>query len=498
MKTAEQYIESIRELNATVYLFGKKVKSVPDDPILRPSLDAVARTYQMTTRPEYEDLMTDTSHLTGEKISRFTHVPMSVDDLVKKVRMVRLLASRIATCFQRCGGLDGMITMYHTTYEVDQQFGTQYHQRFRKWLEYMQKEDLFPTAGVMDPKGDRSLRPADQADKDLYLRVVEERQDGVVVCGAKAHQTGLTNAHELLVIPCRAMREHEKEYAIAFAVPSNTKGVTHIVGRQSCDTRRLESCRMDWGNVRYACVEGLTVFDHVFVPWDRVFLHGETQAPVRAMEIFGGTHRITSGGGCVVGSYDVWIGAAALVAEYNGLKNVEHIKHTISKMILDQQAIMGCAMDAAWEGAKAPSGGYLNNMLMGNVTKYLSSQTGFEMLKYLNEPAGGLPLTMPSEEDLRSKEIGQYVEKYLKGKAEVPTEYRMRIMRLIENMSVGNNHRLGELHGAGSPQTQIRYAYETCNLEYLKHLAKVAAGIEEEEELSLSPKKNGRLSKVSK
>ena len=492
MKTDEEYIESIRQLKAPVYLFGKKVDSVPDNPILRPSLDAVAQTYKMAAMPEYEDLVTATSHLTGERISRFTHIPMSIDDLVKKVRMVRLLANRIATCFQRCGGLDCIITMYHVTHEVDQNFGTEYHQKFRKWLEYMQREDLFPTAGVMDPKGDRSLRPADQADKDLYLRIVEEGKDGVVVCGAKAHQTGLTSAHELLVLPCRAMRGHEKDYAIAFAVPANAEGVYHIVGRQSCDTRRLEEGRMDWGNVKYTSVEGLTVFDHVFVPWERVFLHGETQASARAMEIFGGTHRVTSGGGCAVGVYDVWIGAAALVAEYNGLQNVGHMREKIAKMILAQQAILGCAMAAAWEGRKAPSGAYLNDLFMGNVTKYLCSQTSFEMLKYLNEPAGGLPLTMPSELDLRSKEVGPYVEKYLKGKANVPTEHRMRIMRLIENMSVGNNNRLGELHGAGSPETQIRYAYETCNLEYLKHLAKVAAGIEEEDQpvqVSNEPKK---------
>jgi len=482
MKTAKEYIESIRELRASVYSFGKMVESVPDDPILKPSVDAVAETYEWAARPEYEDLLTATSHLTGERISRFTHIPISVDDLVKKVRMVRLLANRTGTCFQRCGGLDCMITMYHVTYEVDQTFGTQYHQRFRKWLEYMQREDLFPTAGVMDPKGDRSLRPADQADKDLYLRVVEERKDGVVVCGAKAHQTGSSNAHEQLVLPCRAMREHEKEYAIAFAIPSNTKGIYNIVGRQSCDTRKLEEGRMDWGNVKYGCMEGTVVFDHVFVPWERVFLHGETQAPVRAMEIFGGTHRITSGGGCVAGIFDLWVGAAALAAEYNGLENVGHIKDKIGEMIALQEAIAGCALAAAYDGRPAPSGGYLNDLYMGNVTKHLSSWATFDMMRYLNEPPGGLPLTMPSELDLRSKEVGPYVEKYLQGKAGVPTEHRMRVMRLIENLSIGSNNHLGELHGAGSPQTQKRILYNTCNLQHRKHLAKVLAGIEKEDE----------------
>jgi len=479
MMTKEEYIESLRKLNPAVYLFGERIEDIPSNPILKFSVDALATTYEFANRPEFEDLMTATSHLTGERISRFTHIPHSIEDLIKKTRMLRLLGQQTGTCFQRCGGTDCLITTYNMTYETDQRYGTNYHDRFRDFLKYVQQNDLMVTAGVMDPKGDRSKRPGEQADPDLYLRVVEEQKDGIIVNGCKAHQTGGSNAHELLAMPCRNMGPNEEEYAVAFVIPVNTKGVYQIVGRQSCDTRKLEEGDIDKGNAFYGCVETTIIFDNVFVPWERVFLYKERDMPVRAMEIFGGTHRVSSGGGCVPGVMDIWIGAAATIAEYNGLSNKKHIQNKIAEMIAISESIRGCAMAACYEGYKAPSGGYFNDFTLGNVTKYLSSQSLFDLIKLLNYPAGGLPLTQPSEADLRSPEVGKFVEKYFKAVADVPTEHRLRMMRLIENCSIGFNNHLGELHGAGSPQTQLDILYHTSNLDQKKKLAKKLAGIKE-------------------
>jgi len=478
MMTKNEYIESIRKLKPPVYLFGEKVDDVPSNPILKHSIEALATTYEFAEKPEHEDLMTVKSHLTNERINRFTHIPHNQEDLLKKTRMLRLLGQQTGTCFQRCGGTDCLITTYNFTYETDQKYGTEYHQRFRDYMKYVQKHDLMVTAGVMDPKGDRNLRPSQQADPDLYLRVVDEQKDGIVVNGCKAHQTGGTNAHELLAMPCRNMGPDEEEYAVAFAVPADTKGVYQIVGRQSCDTRKLEDGDIDLGNAFYGCVETTTIFDNVFVPWERVFLYKERDMPMRAMEIFGGTHRVSSGGGCVPGVMDIWIGAAATIAEYNGLAGKKHIQNKLAEMIALAESIRGCAMCACYEGYPAPSGGYFNDFLMGNVTKYISSQSLFDLIKLLNYPAGGLPLTQPSEADFKSPEVGKFVEKYFRGSAEVPTESRLRMMRLIENSSIGFNNHLGELHGAGSPQTQLDILFHTANMDFKKKLAKRLAGIE--------------------
>ena len=201
LMTGEQYIESIRKLNMQVYMFGKKIDNPVDDPILRPALNSVRMTYDLAQKPEYQDLMTAVSPLTGKRVNRFTHIHQSTEDLVKKVKMQRLLGQKTAACFQRCVGMDAFNAVFSTTYEVDQKYGTGYHENFRKFAAYVQENDLTVDGAMTDPKGDRSKAPHAQDDPDLFLRVVERRPDGVVVCGAKAHQTGIINSHEVIVMP---------------------------------------------------------------------------------------------------------------------------------------------------------------------------------------------------------------------------------------------------------------------------------------------------------
>ncbi|MFH1672943.1 MAG: 4-hydroxyphenylacetate 3-hydroxylase N-terminal domain-containing protein, partial [Pseudomonadota bacterium] len=267
MKTPQEYIESLRRLNLVVYLFGKRVENVVDDPIIRPSLNAVAMTYSVALKPEYEELMTAVSHITGRKINRFTHIHQSIDDLVKKSKMGRLLGSLTGCCFQRCVGMDALNALSIVTYDIDAKYNTEYNKRFLKYLEYVQENDLVCDGAMTDPKGDRSLPPHMQSDPDLFLRVVEEKKEGIIVRGAKAHQTGAVNSHEIIVMPTISMRKEDMDYAVSFAVPSDTKGITYILGRQSCDTRKLEEGKMDQGNIFFGGHEALIVFDDVFVPW---------------------------------------------------------------------------------------------------------------------------------------------------------------------------------------------------------------------------------------
>ena len=118
MMTKDQYIDSLRGLHLNLYSFGKKVENVVDNPIVRPSLNSFAATYELAEDPQYEDLMTATSNLTGKKVNRFTHLHQSTDDLIKKVKMQRLLGQKTAACFQRCVGMDAANAVYSTTFET--------------------------------------------------------------------------------------------------------------------------------------------------------------------------------------------------------------------------------------------------------------------------------------------------------------------------------------------------------------------------------------------
>ena len=204
--TKDQYIDSLRGLHLNLYSFGKKVENVVDNPIVRPSLNSFAATYELAEDPQYEDLMTATSNLTGKKVNRFTHLHQSTDDLIKKVKMQRLLGQKTAACFQRCVGMDAANAVYSTTFETDEACGTKYHENFVKFWTDVQNNDWGVDGAMTDVKGDRGLSPSKQADPDLFLHVVERTADGVYVTGAKAHQTGYLNSHYVLVMPTISMR----------------------------------------------------------------------------------------------------------------------------------------------------------------------------------------------------------------------------------------------------------------------------------------------------
>ena len=332
LMTGAQYIESLRKLNTRVYLFGEEVKNWVDHPMIRPSIDCVAVTYDLAHKPEYEDLMTAKSHMTGEKVNRFCHIHQSTDDLRKKVKMQRLLGQKTASCFQRCVGMDSFNAVYSTTFEIDQKYGTAYHQNFLNYIKFVQENDLVVDGAMTDPKGDRGLAPSKQRDADLFMHIVERRPDGIVVRGAKAHQTGSINSHEHLIMPTMAMGEDDKDYAVSFAIPTDAEGIYMIYGRQSCDTRKMEpNAKIDVGNFKYGGQEALVVFDDVFVPNDRIFLCGEYEFATMLVERFAGYHR-QSYGGCKVGVGDVVIGASALAADYNGASKAAHIKDKLIEM----------------------------------------------------------------------------------------------------------------------------------------------------------------------
>lgn len=461
-------------------MFGERISCSADNPILRPSLNSVKATYDLAEEAEYQDLMTAVSHLSFSRINRFCHIHQSADDLIKKVKMQRLLGQKTAACFQRCVGMDAMNALYSTTFECDEKNSSEYHKNFLAFLKLVQDNDWTVDGAMTDVKGDRGLSPSQQEDPDMYLRVVERRQDGIVVRGAKAHQTGITNSHEIIVMPTMSMRPEDRDYAVSFAVPSDTKGVIIIVGRQSCDTRKLEGGSVDVGNCEYGGMEALVIFDDVFVPYKRVFLNGETEYAGMLVERFAGYHR-QSYGGCKVGVGDVLIGAAALIADYNGAAKASHIKDKLIEMIHLNETLFCCGVACSSQGCKTASGSYLIDMLLANVCKQNVTRFPYEIARLAEDIAGGLMVTAPSEKDLRDPKIGPFIEKYLKAAADIPAENRLKVLRLIENLTLGAaavGYRTESMHGAGSPQAQRVMISRQSNIAQKKELAKAIAKIE--------------------
>lgn len=491
LMTAKDYINSLRAMNTRVYLFGKQVDNWVDHPLIRPSINCVAMTYALAQDVRYQDLMTATSNLTGHTINRFTHLHQSPDDLVKKVKMLRLLGQKTASCFQRCVGMDAFNAVYSTTYEIDEKYGTHYHENLKNFLIFVQDHDLIVDGAMTDPKGDRSKAPHLQADPDLFLHVTERRSDGIVVCGAKAHQTGSVNSHWHIFMPTIAMGSEDKDWAISFACPSDAEGMYMIYGRQSCDTRKLEpDSAIDVGNAKFGGQEALVVLDHVFIPNEYIFLNGEYEFSGVMVERFAGYHR-QSYGGCKVGVGDVLIGAAALAAEYNGTEKASHIKDKLIEMVHLNETIYSCGLACSCQGCPTKAGNYQIDLLLANVCKQNVTRFPYEITRLAEDIAGGLMVTMPSQKDFTSdtvvgrngETIGDICRKYFTGRADIPAESRQRIMRFLENLCLGAaavGYRTESLHGAGSPQAQRIMIARQSNLQEKKQLAKHIAGVSSE------------------
>lgn len=473
-------MEALKALHPNVYFKGEKIDCVVGHPLIQPHINAAATTYDMAHELEFEELMTTTSHLTGEKINRFTHIHQNTDDLIKKVKMLRAISQRTGSCYQRCVGFDALNATYATTYEIDQKHGTEYHKRFEAFLRRVQKDDLMVAGAMTDPKGDRSRSPGQQTDPDMFVHMVEQNDKGIVIRGAKMHMTGMVNSFEMLIMPTTALKPDEKEFAVACAIPVDAPGVTHIFGRQTNDDRKC--CSMDQGNAKYGVVGGecLTVLENVFVPWDRVFMCGETDFAGMLVERFASYHR-QNYGGCKGGLADIMVGASATLADYSGTAKANHVKDKLVEMIHLSETLYACSLACSADGSKLPCGSCYVNPLLANASKQNVTRFIYEIARLSHDIAGGILATMPAEEDFNDPTLGPLVQKYLKVVDGVNVEDRYRMLRLLENMT-GGTALVESMHGAGSPQAQRVMLTRQANLEMKKKLARRLAGIEEKTE----------------
>jgi len=484
MKSPEEYVESIRRMRPNVYQFGKLIEDVTTHGTTKYTIRGVARIYEMAQMPEYSDLLTTTSNLSGKKINRYLSVMQSPEDAIANIKIKRLMFQQTGTCTGgRCVGWSGINALWATTWEIDKKYGTDYHQRFRKWLEYAQENDLAVAGAITDAKGNRALSPGKQEDKDAYLHIVEKKSNGVVVRGAKVMISGAVAANELIVMPTTGLREEEKEYAIAFAIPRDAQNLILIENRRTGDTRKLEE-GFDKGCEKGGVSESWIFFDDVFVPEDRIFFMETPEFAGPCVMRFAACERSTMGG-CVAGQGDIKIGSAVAMAHINGL-GTKPFNEKLTRMAILNETLFGCGVAACAMGKKHESGAFFPDDLLSSVTKVHVSTLPYEQSVICQEIAGGVGEVgcVPSYQDFIHPELGKFVKKYCKAKASA--EARLRIARLIEFTTMGIGVP-GCMHGGGSPEAAklvIRRAldFDGFYLELAKRLADVSEDIRLKEE----------------
>jgi 4-hydroxyphenylacetate 3-monooxygenase/4-hydroxybutyryl-CoA dehydratase/vinylacetyl-CoA-Delta-isomerase len=476
MRTSEEYKQDLYKMKPNVYIRGKRVKR--DDPELSGGIYVISKTFDLADHPDFKDLVVTKSHITGERINRFTHVCQTMEDLLTKQLMIRKLCRITGGCIQRCMGCDAINGLSVATYAVDQAYGTDYHRRFIEYLKEFQRRDLVAACAQTDVKGDRSKRPHQQADPDMYVRVVERRSDGIIVRGAKNCITMAAIADEIIVVPTRAMTPQDKDWSVAFAVPADTEGVK-IIARTS-RLRAPEGLKMPHSNI--GDDENMIVFDDVFVPWDRVFICGEHEYATMAAHLFALFHR-HSYTGCKPAFTDVSMGFGALIADYNGVYDRPNIRERLVELAATAELVYAAGVASAFYGQKTPAGTFIPNEVYANVGRMHAGKHFYRELEILAELAGGLAATLPFAEDFLSEEVGPYIKKYIKRRQDVPPEHVYRCLYGISNVlcsSLGGVMAVAGVHGGGSPVMEEIAIWRSYDFEKKKEIAKYLVGISEE------------------
>lgn len=473
MIRGDAFRERIARLKPNIYMGGRVVDRF--DPRLVGGINVMAATYDNAFDPEFNDVGVATSHLTGERINRFCHIHRSVEDLLNKQKMTRLYSQEVGGCTQRCMGIDGLNGISIVVHDADEKYGTDYRTRFNKYLKMVQENDLALNCAQTDVKGNRPWRPHEQKDPDLYLRVVEKRADGIVVSGAKAHNSCSTYVDEIVVIPTRFMTEEETDWAVAFAIPSDWEGVTIINASYSPNPRKELHCPYENVGIGHS----ITVFDKVLVPWDRVFLCGETDLAGKLALLFALYHR-HSYTGCKAAFSEILTGATALAAEYNGIEKAQHVRHRLADMVQIVDLIYAAGIAAAMNAVKTGSGTYVPDTNYCNAGRMLAGEAIYGEYEALAAISGGLTATLPGEADFLNEKTGPYLEKYIMRRPDISAENQHRAFRLFQDMmaSAYGGHKLVDaLHGGGSPVIEKVAIYRDADLEHSKNLAKKLGGI---------------------
>lgn len=444
----EQYRESLND-GRIVYYKGEKVENVATHPNLSVCVDLMAIDFEMCEDPKYRDMAVMTDPETGNEISRYYYKPQNADDLLRAHELI-VKATELG---------DGYIPLAHdigadalNAIEITANImgKPDYMERIAKYRKVLQDQDLATCAAVTDVKGDRMLRPSDpkQAHPDFNVRVVDRTGEGIIVRGAKMHITGAAYCNDIIAIPCHAMTEADADYAVAFAIPANTKGV-----KQICRPFTSHISSLEFPNSRPIRVhtDSLIIFDDVLVPWERVFLCGEWEHAATMVYNFALMHRRT---GC---SYRIplseqFVGVGAAIAEYNGISKAPHVKEKLIDLVIYLETLKSLSKTACYDFVKR-GGLAVPNPIATNMAKYHFAHNYHEVIKIIEDLAGGILVTAPTYKDYELPELRADIDKYLQAARHISTENRLRMLDLIRRITTADLETIC-LHGEGSPMAE--------------------------------------------
>ena len=479
LRTAREYVESLRD-GRVVYFRGARVPDVTQHPVIAVAVAHASIDYHLAEDPTHRDVavMKDDS---GEEYSRYYHQPRSADDLLKRRALIELATAAGGTLVVLIKeiGSDALFSLMRVASLLDARYQVNYLQRVEDFYRHCRTHDLAVAVAQTDVKGDRSLAPSAQSDPDLYVHIVARRADGIVVRGAKAHTSVSTNANELIVLPTRAMAEADRDYAVSFAVPVGTPGLTLLASAYD-STAPVGSAVDHPISARHKMMETTTVFEDVFVPWERVFLAGEYEFAGPLALAFVEYHRFTAV------SYklplvDALVGTATLLADMNGVAKAPHVREKLVQLISYAETLRGLTDYAAIRAKPRELGLCVPDPLYVNMAKYHFAHGFHDAVRNVQDIAGGSLVTGPGAEDLAVESTARLYERFYAGRAGVSGRDRLRALALAKDLVASEFSAYQEVlavHAEGSLEAEKLMLFRSYDsrpaVEFVKRLAGLA------------------------
>ena len=457
LKTSKEYEEKLKNLKPNI-IRDKKLEDPFNDEDIQKGMNVVSLSYDRARDPKFKEFMTVRSPYNGKIINRYNHIPQTQEDLSLKLKMINNLAQEVV-CAQRCVGSDGLHALHVCTYQVDKSnnFQTDYHQRFLKYLKYIQDNDIAPAAAVTDAKGDRSLLPHQQEERDSFVRIVKETDEGIYVSGIKTPITMSLYTEEIIVLPGLQYGESDKDCAVAFALPADTEGIERYV--LGPEIKTLDRKYSPSHGTKYLNKEGMVVFNNVFVPKDRVFLCGEHRFAAHYANMFATLHRFAYNA-CKPAIFDIMTGTSMLISEYNGTKGDYFLSNTNEKLFeIYKISIMvrGMARAAVSAAKVQESGAIVPDQVFANMGKFISNETFQNAIGIVQDMAGSLPANLPYEELLVDENYKSRMKKLFARKKGISAEDHYRLNTFIQNLVASNEGglmQIGSKHGGGNKEAE--------------------------------------------
>jgi len=456
MLTGQQYLASLDDDRAT-YFEGRRIKDLLAEPAFATPARAIAAGYDRCYSPE------------PGATNPLVLAPRSPAELRERASVIGEMDLALNVTYQ---SLMTLLTAAARLTGVD----PVYRDRLQAYVDDAIAADIRIAECITDAKGNRSLSPSRQTDPDAYVHVIERRPDGVVIRGAKLHISAASLCHDLLVMPTKAMKPGEEDYAITCAVPVSSPGVSVI---NTTYHPKGDDVRHYPVSSQVSMPDGFVVFDDVFVPADRVFLDGETANAAVFAHSLGLWERL-GGTTAMVRQADELVGLAQLIAEANGLAGVAHIREKIDEMAI-HATLLRAGMEAALAYARStPEGFFFPDELFTNAAKYQGAAEFGRMVRHLHDIAGGSVLTAPSIADLENPDTGGYVEKYMGTGTELTAEDRLRLFHTIRDLTAdafGGWHLVTNLQSGGGLFAQRIVTRRHYDMARATRYARQAAGI---------------------